>query len=676
MMEAVDVTEEHVWKVLDKYFQENGLVKQQVDSFNQFTLDIGEVIREYGKFSFKIKDQYELEKSRCSEREFEFQFEDQLYKLSSINHINSDKKNEEVDPMTCRLRDLNYETTIKLMLKYRNTDETQWKSFDKLKVAVLPIMVQSKWCKLSNKTQEERIEFNECPYDQGGYFIIKGSEKVVVAQERMAFNFVYTFKTKEPNSPWVTEIRSVKKGIASLPAIFKILVKLDPKGRPKIFCRIKTVSKDIPLAIVLRALGIVTDLEIFETICYKITNLDEDELKEIKGILEIIRYSIEDITLTQKDECQRYIGDYLEKLKGEEKQHERYALETVERTLREKLLPHIGTDNSSLRRKAFFIGYMVNKLLYAYLGKTEEDDRDHYGKKRLDMTGTLMISLFKDQFKNTYVENGKKLLRKMISEGKNLDTDHRIQKIFDESSITNTMRNALATGNWGKSATGEVVRSGVAQVLKRDTSFFATLSHLRRVVAPIQASSKSAKPRLLHNTHFGMICPSETPEGQKIGIVKNFALMAKVTIGGEKLNDELKDLIKDMNYEEFDDNANLEELKSRTKVMLNGNWIGFTDEPQKIVRSLKAARTKGLIPDEVSVVRDIVQKEIKIYTDSGRCMRPLFIVKNNQLILKPHHIDRNLSFNELKREGVVEYVDVEEEESCLVATDLSYLENS
>jgi len=94
-----------------------------------------------------------------------------------------------------------------------------------------------------------------------------------------------------------------------------------------------------------------------------------------------------------------------------------------------------------------------------------------------------------------------------------------------------TLRNALATGNWGKSMTGEVIRSGVAQVLKRDTSFFATLSHLRRVVAPIQSSSKSAKPRLLHNTHFGMICPSETPEGQKIGIVKNFALMARVTIG-------------------------------------------------------------------------------------------------------------------------------------------------
>lgn len=193
----------------------------------------------------------------------------------------------------------------------------------------------------------------------------------------------------------------------------------------------------------------------------------------------------------------------------------------------EKLLPHIGTDRDSFRRKAFFIGYMVNKLLNAYLGKTDEDDRDHYGKKRLDMTGTLLVTLFKEHFKNGFIESAKRILRKEVTEDKSVNPD----KAFDEKMITDPIRNALATGNWGKSTAGEVIRSGVAQVLKRDTSFFATLSHLRRVVAPIQSSSKSAKPRLLHNTHFGMICPSETPEGQKIGIVKNFALMAKVTIG-------------------------------------------------------------------------------------------------------------------------------------------------
>lgn len=156
---------------------------------------------------------------------------------------------------------------------------------------------------------------------------------------------------------------------------------------------------------------------------------------------------------------------------------------------------------------------MVNKLLYAYLGKTDEDDRDHYGKKRLDMTGVLLVTLFKEHFKNSFVEGAKKVLRRILDENKSeklLDSKD-LERIFDEKAITNPIKNALATGNWGKSSTGEIIRSGVAQVLKRDTSFFATLSHLRRVVAPIQASSKSAKPRLLHNTHFGMICPSETP---------------------------------------------------------------------------------------------------------------------------------------------------------------------
>lgn len=154
-----------------------------------------------------------------------------------------------------------------------------------------------------------------------------------------------------------------------------------------------------------------------------------------------------------------------------------------------------------------------------------------------------------------------------------------MERIFDERTITDPIRNSLATGNWGKSNIGEVIRSGVAQVLKRDTSFFATLSHLRRVVAPIQASSKSAKPRLLHNTHFGMICPSETPEGQKIGIVKNFSLMAKVTIGFNEMdNEKLKEIIKTADFEVFDQHSKLSEHKNKTKVMLNGNWIGFMNE--------------------------------------------------------------------------------------------------
>ena len=162
------------------------------------------------------------------------------------------------------------------------------------------------------------------------------------------------------------------------------------------------------------------------------------------------------------------------------------------------------------------------------------------------MTGVLMTKLFKEQFKKSYIENAKKIIRRKLHSGK-FELEKNIELVFDPRPITMTLRNALATGNWGKSMTGEVIRSGVAQVLKRDTSFFATLSHLRRVVAPIQSSSKSAKPRLLHNTHFGLICPSETPEGQKIGIVKNFSLMAKVTLGvSGTTRDELIEILKSL----------------------------------------------------------------------------------------------------------------------------------
>jgi len=124
------------------------------------------------------------------------------------------------------------------------------------------------------------------------------------------------------------------------------------------------------------------------------------------------------------------------------------------RVLMDKLLPHIGMDEESFRRKAYFIGYMVNKLLYGYLGKTDEDDRDHYGKKRLDMTGTLMIQLFKEQFKNSFIEGARKTLRKALTKTNKKERDIKIDLIFDSRPITDTLRNALATGNWGKSMTG------------------------------------------------------------------------------------------------------------------------------------------------------------------------------------------------------------------------------
>lgn len=238
----------------------------------------------------------------------------------------------------------------------------------------------------------------------------------------------------------------------------------------------------------------------------------------------------------------------------------------------------------------------------------------------------------------------------------------KIDDTFDSTAITKTIKYALSTGNWGKNK-GEPVKTGVAQVLKRDTSYFATLSHLRRVVAPIKASSKSAKPRMLHNTHFGMICPSETPEGQKIGIVKNISLMANITRGMlDEDNDRFERDISHAKFSTFDVNIDPSSIIDKTKIMLNGSWIGITNNPGNVVDWLRQVRKEGDIPYEVSIVRDISQREIKIYTDSGRCMRPLIVVgENNVIKMKKSDLTEGVSFEELRRRGFVEFVDVEEE---------------
>ena len=402
------------------------------------------------------------------------------------------------------------------------------------------------------------------------------------------------------------------KGVASLPAIFKIMIKID-RGVTIVLCRMKYVEKDLNIGLLFRALGIQSDLDILRCICYDLSD---------PTMLEILRNSLETTELTTTDQCLKFLGRIA---KGtEDTEDEQKNMRKARNLLEKTLLPHIGTDSESFKRKAYFIGYMIHKLLKAHLGQANEDDRDHYGKKRLDMTGTLLISLFKEQFRKKFVDDAKASLQREINRGKRVEL--KIDDTFDSTAITKTIKYALSTGNWGKNK-GEPVKTGVAQVLKRDTSYFATLSHLRRVVAPIKASSKSSKPRMLHNTHFGMICPSETPEGQKIGIVKNISLMANITRGMlDEDNDRFERDISRAKFSTFDVNIDPSAIINKTKIMLNGSWIGITENPARVVGWLRQVRKEGDIPYEVSIVRDIGQSEIKIYTDSGRCMRPLIVV--------------------------------------------------
>lgn len=320
--------------------------------------------------------------------------------------------------------------------------------------------------------------------------------------------------------------------------------------------------------------------------------------------------------------------------------------------LRRELLPHVGTEPGVEGRKAYFVGHMVNRLLVADLGRVNQDDRDHFGKKRLDMAGPLLASSFGTLFRKT-VKDVTRILQRQIDNGRTFDVAGAIRSA---STITQGLQYQLATGNWGRDRDGQVVRTGVSQVLNRLT-FSSALSHLRRLNTPLGREGKMAKPRQLHNTHWGVICPAETPEGQAVGLVKNLALLAKVSVGAsvQPVKDFLdvsecvalwvsslareaprvrrglrrwELLAQDWGIVKLDE-INPDSVKDKCKIFVNGDWVGCFDEAQGLCTTLKEIRRAGHIRNDTSIVRDISNR----VRSSREAQRRLGLERNLDLCL-------------------------------------------
>lgn len=268
-------------------------------------------------------------------------------------------------------------------------------------------------------------------------------------------------------------------------------------------------------------------------------------------------------------------------------------------------------------------------------------------------------------------------LQKQLNEGDTLN----ITKAIDHTQITHGLKYSLATGNWAANQ-GATTKTGVSQVLNRLT-FMSTLSHLRRLNTPIGRESKLAKPRQLHNTHWGMVCPAETPEGGMCGLVKNLSLMAYITTAtaSESITSKIYDFISDRHTEELS-HIQPSQIPESTKVLLNGSWIAVNHRPHELVTFLRKERradSRQGVLSETSIVHDISEKEIRIYTDSGRICRPLYIIDDGQLKFTKSHViklqseEQEYGWQELLNDGIVEYIDTEEEESVMVAMEFDDL---
>ena len=682
IIDEEEINEEDSWKVISAYFSQHGLVSQQIGSFNQFVgNNIKEIVDENKVLKIEMDPSY---KRNAEPITYELNFGD--VKIAANPQIleSNEKINKQLFPNEARVRNLDYlsDLSVEAFLKEKKGEDSDERILGKKQtypIGKIPIMIRSKYCSLNNKTDIQRIELRECEFDQGGYFIIGGGEKVIVAQERMATNFVYVFNKKEQSGfSWQAEVRSSLDGSNRPPVQFA--VKIAKKNTHMqndlgglITARIPYIKSDVDIVILFRALGLESDKDIIDYIVF-----DESD----NSFKELLRPSIELFSsdYKDKDECLEYLGNRATKGTADSREK---RIKRAEEILRKDMLSHVSIERGAESKKAFFIGYMIYRLGNCALGRAFGDDRDHYGKKRLDMSGVLLTGIFRQYFRNFL-----KSVESNIKDKLKNDKTGRInlEDVFDTNIITNGMKYALATGNWGKNRVGVVLKTGVAQVLQRLT-FMSSLSHLRRLNTPLEKTGKITKPRQLHNTHWGMLCPAETPEGQACGLVKNLSLMAFVSVGTpSKLIQRDLDEIPD--FQKLSE-LSPESIRGKSKIFINGSWVGITNNPEDIMERLIGQRRKACISKEISIVNNFMNKEIRIYTDSGRSLRPLFVVEkykneNNEtssrLKITKQDIrdltDQKMKFDDLVDNGVIEFLDVEEEESSMIAMKITDLVNN
>lgn len=585
--------------------------------------------------------------------------------------MQADNTATELFPQEARLRGLTYSAPVYVDINCRQYQLDERRKFDaendepfksrdiqKELLCYMPIMTRSSFCQLRGKNERELTWAGECTFDQGGYFIINGSEKVIIAQERMSNNHVYVFQKKQPHKyAWVCETRShILSG--SRPTSTMMLSMYGSSTRQsvdgfQIRAMVPYVREDIPVVVIFRALGFVADRDIIEHIVY---DLEDYEM------MERFRPSLEEASPIQNQiVALDFVGKRGSAVNVGRQERIQYAREIMQK----ELLPHVGVAANNEVKKAFFMGYVVHKMLMCSLGRLEEDDRDHFGKKRLDLAGPLLGGLFRILFTKLRKEVTK-YLQKCLEAGKDFNLTYAIK----QKTISDGLKYSLATGNWGDKSNGS--KAGVCQVLNRLT-YASALSHLRRCNAPLAKEGKLAKPRMLHCTHWGMVCPAETPEGQAVGLVKNLALMAYVSVGSS-----VHPII---GFLEEWSTENLEDITcsdiahpSTNKVFVNGSWVGVHRDCDALLNTLKYLRRQGAISFEVSIVRDIKSREVRIFTDCGRIMRPLYIVGEDQkLAIKKKHVaylddpDNDYTWKKLLENGLVEMIDVEEEETAMVA---------
>lgn len=630
-----------MWDIINAFFAEQGLTGHHLRSFNRFV--------EHGlqrvACETAIGDYADPGTIKTDIEGLEVHFG--TVRLGSPVVKEADGSVHRMLPMEARIRKLTYTAPLYLeLILVKDGIEEEKVEVD---IGSLPIMVRSMVCNLDKANMEKDLghelndqeyeaklkEAGEDPSDPGGYFIINGSERVLVTVEDLAPNGILVGH----EGAYGASMEAAK--VFSQKAGRRALVIVEKKSDGTLMASIPAISGQISLTALMRGLGMETDEGIARAI-----GEERAILKFVLANLEVDREGLEVQTV---DDAWNLLGRRVAPGQARE-----YRLKRVESLLDRTLLPHLGNSPEDRTKKAIYLGRMGRLTIQLALGKTRENDKDHYANKRLKRSGDLMGDLFRVAFV-TLARDLKYQLERTYARS-NLAA---LKTAIRSNVLTERMLQALATGNWIDG------RTGVSQLLDR-TCRLATLSHLRRVISPLSRSQAHFEARDLHATQWGRLCPCETPEGPNCGLVKNLALLAEISTGCDE--EGVKETLLQMG---------VSPIKSvtldGTGVYVNGDLVGVYDAPQELVGKVREIRRQGLLSHELNISYDEDNDNMVVDCDAGRLRRPLIVVQGAQPLLTAKHHDLlsqgSLTWHELIAEGIVEYIDAGEEEDLLIATD-------
>ncbi len=725
--------QEHLIPVIESALTKDSVISSTLNSFDHF---VEHGIQQISKDVFELK--FELDAKDTIERDSTIEKYSLDVTIDEVRVGNPSKydpstqQNSPMYPNEALLKDLTYcsgvyvdTTLIAKAYRKNGTVSTEKVSIDNTMICKLPTMVKSKMCNTYNRSNEALIKLQEDPSDLGGYFVIKGNQYIIINMESMKYNESREFANEghknelcradiisKPGDAFENSYNCVLKLLNN----YSIVINMSMAGFKEI---------EVPFFMFFRALGIYSAKEIISYITYsfddaepitkQMMNILERSLtntyNEMNSVLknEVAKKHAESVgsvnVITNKDDtlevltrCLKYYDSYKTRLRsaGEDDtlNIERFLLTKLEQNFDQKFLPHIGLTEHDRKKKAAYLGHMIHRMLLVHIGVLKSTDRDSYKNKRINDAGMSYSRVFKTQFNFMVVQ---KLKRQFMKDFKNNSfADINLHALFKSAikaeDFEKALMNAIVSGDKTLTVNKMTFKNRLSSQQLHHKNKLNVLTTLRSIDTPNKGNSAKSSERAItlrqvHPTGTGYICGITSADtGVKVGMSKQLSVSADITAASS--SEALKHIVNEdsqlIKIQTIFKDMTLLTKHNLHKVFVNGDWLGCVQEFASFLTRYREKRRNGEINMYTTVSHNINANEIHMWTDSGRLVRPLLIVRNNMndkayshekfkqwINITDEHIKKLRSgvidIDDLVREGIVEYISPEEHENTYIA---------